>query len=43
MLENRFNSLALMSIHQEIIPDVNRVVDIFAASGERRLKLLFKK
>ncbi|XP_065679035.1 52 kDa repressor of the inhibitor of the protein kinase-like [Hydra vulgaris] len=37
MTESRFNSLALMSIHQEIIPDVERVLNIFSVLGERRL------
>nr|XP_047143015.1 uncharacterized protein LOC100197382 [Hydra vulgaris] len=32
MIESRFNSLALMSIHQEIFPDVERVIDIFSKS-----------
>ena len=41
MVESRFNSLALMSIHQEIFPDVERVIDIFSMSGERRLDLAF--
>ncbi|XP_065681491.1 52 kDa repressor of the inhibitor of the protein kinase-like [Hydra vulgaris] len=35
MIESRFNSLALMSIHQEIFPEVERVIDIFSKSGER--------
>ncbi|XP_065678111.1 52 kDa repressor of the inhibitor of the protein kinase-like [Hydra vulgaris] len=41
MTESRFNSLALMSIHQEIIPDVERVLNIFSVLGERRLELVF--
>ncbi|XP_065642997.1 52 kDa repressor of the inhibitor of the protein kinase-like [Hydra vulgaris] len=41
MIESRFNSLALMSIHQEIFPDVERVIDIFSKSGVRRLDLAF--
>nr|XP_047135465.1 uncharacterized protein LOC101239472 [Hydra vulgaris] len=39
MTESRFNSLALMSIPQEIIPDVERVMNIFSVLGERRLEL----
>ncbi|XP_065651041.1 52 kDa repressor of the inhibitor of the protein kinase-like [Hydra vulgaris] len=40
MTESRFNSLALMSIHQEIIPDVERVLNIFSVLGERCLELV---
>ncbi|XP_047141049.1 uncharacterized protein LOC124816075 [Hydra vulgaris] len=39
MTESRFNSLALMSIHQEIIPELERVLNIFSVLGERRLEL----
>ncbi|XP_065650443.1 52 kDa repressor of the inhibitor of the protein kinase-like [Hydra vulgaris] len=42
MSENRLNGLALMSIHQEIVPDINRVIEIFASKGDRKLELLFK-
>ncbi|XP_065671953.1 52 kDa repressor of the inhibitor of the protein kinase-like [Hydra vulgaris] len=41
MTESRFNSLALMSIHQEIIPDVERVLNVFSVLGERCLELVF--
>ena len=41
MSESRFNGLALLQIHQDIYPDVDRVIDIFASKGERRLELLF--
>ncbi|XP_065681492.1 52 kDa repressor of the inhibitor of the protein kinase-like [Hydra vulgaris] len=42
MSENRLNGLALMSIHQEIVPDINRVIEIFASKGDRKLEFLFK-
>ncbi|XP_065680477.1 52 kDa repressor of the inhibitor of the protein kinase-like [Hydra vulgaris] len=42
MLKNRLNRLALMSIHQEIVPDINRVIEIFASKGDRKLEFLFK-
>ncbi|XP_065684766.1 zinc finger MYM-type protein 1-like [Hydra vulgaris] len=38
MSENRLNGLALMSIHQEIVPDINRVIEIFASKGDRKLE-----
>ena len=31
--ENRLNGLALMSIHQEIVPDISRVIEIFVSKG----------
>lgn len=37
MIEERLNGLALMQIHQEIVPDVNAVIDKFAV-GNTRLK-----
>ncbi|XP_065665616.1 52 kDa repressor of the inhibitor of the protein kinase-like [Hydra vulgaris] len=40
MTGSRFNSLALMSFHQEIIPDVERVLNIFSVLGERLLELV---
>ncbi|XP_002158295.1 52 kDa repressor of the inhibitor of the protein kinase-like [Hydra vulgaris] len=42
MSENRLNGVALMSIHQEIVPDTNRVIEIFASKGDRKLEFLFK-
>ncbi|XP_065654739.1 52 kDa repressor of the inhibitor of the protein kinase-like [Hydra vulgaris] len=36
MTESRFISLALISIYQEIIPDVEKVLNIFSVVGERR-------
>nr|XP_047137463.1 52 kDa repressor of the inhibitor of the protein kinase-like [Hydra vulgaris] len=42
MSENKLNGLALMSIHQEIVPDINRVIEIFASKGDRKLEFLFK-
>ena len=37
MTEARFNSLALMQIHQEIYPDLDRVIEIFSSKEERPL------
>ena len=37
MVEERLNGLALMQIHQEIIPDVEKVIDKFA-EGDTRLR-----
>jgi hypothetical protein len=37
MVEDRLNGLALMKIHQEIVPDVEKVIDKFAF-GNMRLK-----
>ena len=37
MVEERLNGLALMQIHQEIIPDIEKVIDKFAV-GNTRLK-----
>lgn len=39
MVEDRLNGLALMHIHQEIEPDVERVIDKFSA-GNRRMNLI---
>ena len=37
MVEDRLNGLALMKIHQEIVPDVEKVIDKFSV-GNTRLK-----
>ena len=37
MGEERLNGIALMQIHQEIIPDIEKVIDKFAV-GNTRLK-----
>ena len=37
MVEDRLNGLALMKIHQEIVPDVEKVIDKFSI-GNTRLK-----
>ena len=37
MVEERLNGLALMKMHQEIIPDVEEVIDKFSI-GNTRLK-----
>ena len=40
MLEDRLNGLALMHIHQEIIPDVDEVINKFALMGPRKLEFV---
>ena len=40
MGEERLNGLALMHIHHDTIPDVNKVIDKFSMSGNRRLELM---
>ena len=40
MCDDRLNGLALMCIHQEIEPDVNLVINKFAALGSRTLEFL---
>ncbi|XP_065683294.1 52 kDa repressor of the inhibitor of the protein kinase-like [Hydra vulgaris] len=40
MSQNRFNSLALMHVHQDISIDVNEVIDCFARKNPRRMKLV---
>ena len=37
MVEDRLNGLAMMQIHQEIVPDMEKVIDKFAV-GNTRLK-----
>ena len=37
MVEERLNGLALMNIHQEIVPDTDKVIDKFSV-GNTRLK-----
>ena len=37
MVEKRLNGLALMNIHQEIVPDTDKVIDKFSV-GNTRLK-----
>ena len=37
MVEERLNGLALMNIHQEIVPDTDQVIDKFSV-GNTRLK-----
>ncbi|XP_047141338.1 52 kDa repressor of the inhibitor of the protein kinase-like [Hydra vulgaris] len=39
MSQNRFNSHALMHVHQDISIDVNEVIDCFARKNPRRMKL----
>ena len=41
MDQTRFNSLALMSIHRKINPDIDKIINTFASKGPRRLELLF--
>ena len=40
MGDERLNGLALMQIHQEIVPDVEDVIDLFADMGKRRIEFL---
>jgi hypothetical protein len=35
MVEERLNSLALMQIHQEIVPYIEKVIDKFAVGNTR--------
>ena len=39
VVADRLNGLALLHVHQEIHPDVQRVIDVFA-SDKRRIELL---
>ena len=39
MVADRLNGLALLHEHQEIHPDVQRVIDVFA-SDKRRIELI---
>lgn len=39
MVEERLNGLALMGIHTEVVPDVEKVIDKFA-QGNTRLKFM---
>ena len=39
MVEERLNGLALMGIHTEVVPDVEKIIDKFA-QGNTRLKFL---
>ena len=35
MVEERLNGLALMKIHQEIVPDIEKVIDKFSTENTR--------
>jgi len=37
--ENRLEALLLLQVHHDLIPSVQEVIDKFAATGARRLKL----
>jgi hypothetical protein len=39
MVEERLNGLALMQIHQEIVPNVEKVIDKFGV-GNTRFKFI---
>ena len=39
MVDDRFNGLALLYVHQEIHPDIQKIIDVFA-SDKRRIELL---
>ncbi|XP_065650483.1 52 kDa repressor of the inhibitor of the protein kinase-like [Hydra vulgaris] len=40
MPQNRFNSLALMHVHQDISIDANEMIDCFSRKNPRRMKLV---
>ena len=42
MVSERLNGIALMHIHQEIVPDVEKVIDLYALKN-RRLNFVEKK
>jgi len=39
MEENRLEALLLLQVHRDLTPSVQEVIDKFAATGARRLKL----
>ena len=39
MVDDRLNGLALLYVHQEIHPDIQKIIDVFA-SDKRRIELL---
>ena len=39
MISERLNGIALMCVHQEIVPDIEKVIDLFEVTN-RRLNLI---
>ena len=39
MVDDRLNGLALLYVHQEIHPDIQKIIDVFA-SDKKRIELL---
>ena len=35
MISERLNEIALMHVHQEIVPDIEKVIDLFAVTNRR--------
>ena len=35
MISERLNGIALMHVHQEIVPDIEKVIDLFAVTNRR--------
>ena len=35
MISKRLNGIALMHVHQEIVPDIEKVIDLFAVTNRR--------
>ena len=35
MVSERLNGIALMHVHQEIVPDIEKVIDLFSTKSER--------
>ena len=36
MVSERLNGIALMHVHQEIVPDIEKVIDLFSTKNRRR-------
>ena len=36
----RLNGTALMRVHQEIVPDIEKVIDTFAVTNSRKLNFI---
>ena len=35
MVSERLNGIALMHVHQEIVPDIEKVIDLFSTKNRR--------
>ena len=42
MVSERLNGIALMHVHQEIVPDIEKVIDLFSTKN-RRLSFTFEQ